>query len=168
MTKERIMPDMTITAVSELLEQSIAIEKGIGELYRLFCTYYPEEKIFWFGLAQEEQKHANILEGLRPWVALNGNIDQYLLPDLNELKEINISIRQVIQHAENKRPTREIAFNLAHKIELTASELHYQQIITKGTENKLLQSMQELCGADKDHLKRIKRMMKTLNIELIK
>jgi len=161
------MSDITMTKISEILEQSIALEKAIGRLYTLFSTYYYEDQIFWQCLAMEEQKHADTLEGLRPWVAMGGDIKQYLLPNFNELREKNIAIMQVIKRAKEKCPTRQIAFNLAYKIELTASELHYQKIITKNSDNKLLNSMQELCGADKDHAKRIKKMMNTFNIAII-
>lgn len=161
------MSDITLTTVSELLEQSINLEKGIGELYYLFSTYHPEDKKFWTRLAKEEQKHANVLEGLRPWAAMGGNIDKYLLLDFHELKARNIAIRKVIQQIRKEHPSREFAFNIAYQLELTASEIHYQKIITQDTENKLLISMQELSGADKDHLKRIKKMMASLKIEVV-
>ena len=161
------MPDITISKMSEVLEQSIALEEGIRDLYHLFANSYPEERTYWLRLAKDEQHHADILEGLRPWVAMGTDVDQFLLPDIQELKEKNLAIKHAITMAGEEHPTRAIAFNLAHKIELTASELHYQKIITQTTDNKLLASMQELCGADKDHLKRIKKMMKTLKIEVI-
>lgn len=161
------MSNFQISAISEILEQSIAIEEGIGELYKLFASYYQEDTIFWSCLSKEEKTHANILSGLRPWIAMGGKIDQYLLPNLKELKEQNAAIKKVIQHARDERPNREIAFNLAHKLELTAAELHYQKIITKNADSKLLLSMQELCNADKDHLKRIRTMMNSLNIKLM-
>lgn len=162
------MTDITMSPVSKILEQSIALEKGIRDLYFLLADYYHEDKIFWKKLAVEEQKHADVLTGLRPWAAMGGNIEQYLLPDLEELIEKNIAIKKVIQRAKDQRPSREVAFSLAYKIELTASEIHYQNVITKDTDNKLLLSMQELCGADKDHAKRIRKRMDSLGIEIVK
>jgi len=151
--------------ILELLKKSISLEKRIGQLYTLFAQYYEEDNLFWKDLAEEENKHARTLEGLQPWLNMGANLDDYILQNLNELTEKNISLKKVIQFALDEPPTREMAFNVALKIELTASELHYQKIITKHTDDKLLQSMQELCGADKDHAKRIRKMMKSLNID---
>lgn len=151
----------------ELLDESVLLEKLIGELYTLFAVYYKDEEIFWTKLANEEGKHALILEGIRPWIAMGATIDQCLLQNLTELKEKNISIKQVIKSAVDNPPTIDIAFNLAYKIERTASEVHYQKMITKETDNKLIQSMQILSAEDQNHAKRIRAMMKTLKIEVI-
>lgn len=162
------MPDITLATMSELLEESIKIERGIGDLYFLFAQLYKEDKKFWELLASEEDTHAQVLEGLRPWAAMGSNVDELLLPDFKEIKARNISIKKVFDQVRKKTPPREMAFNAAYQLELTASELHYQKIITKDTENKLLLSMQELGGADKDHIKRIKKRMDSLGIEVMK
>lgn len=153
--------------MSELLEESIKIERGIGDLYFLFAQLYKEDKKFWEKLASEEDKHAQVLEGLRPWAAMGGDIDGLLLQNYKELKARNIAIKKVFEECRKHSPTREVAYNAAYQLELTASELHYQQIITKDTDNKLLHSMQELSGADKDHIKRIKKRMDTIGIEVM-
>jgi methylthioribose-1-phosphate isomerase len=154
--------------ILKILEESIKLEKSIGNLYMLFHTYYTEDKTFWYRMATDEQKHATIIEGLRPWINLGARIDDFLLDDLQELKDKNSAIEAIIEKAEEEKPTRETAFNLAYRIEVTASEIHYQKIMTEQTDNKLLVAMQELCNADKDHQKRIRKMMDTIGIKLIK
>lgn len=162
------MPDVTLKTVSQLLEASIKLERRIGDLYYLFSQIYPEDKEFWNQLAEEEDKHAQVLEGLRPWAAMGGNIDPLLLSDFRELKARNIAIKKVFEQIRKHTPPKDVAFNAAYQLELTASEIHFQKMITEDTDNKLLLSMQELCGADKDHMKRIKTRMDKLGIEVIK
>ena len=122
----------------ELLDESVRLEKLIGELYTLFAVYYKDEEIFWTKLANEEAKHALILEGIRPWIAMGASVDQYLLSNLAELQEKNLAIKEVIKSAVDNPPTREVAFNLAYKIERTASEVQYQKMISEDTDNKFL------------------------------
>ena len=160
------MAKMKIPKMPGVLEEGIKLELGIGELYKLFSSYYPEDETFWFRLYQDENKHATVLEALRPWVALGIEKKKFILPDLIELKNKNIAIKKIIQKAKEEKPSRETAFNLAYKIELTASEVHFQKKMSEDPDNKLLQAMQELCGADKDHQKRIRRMMNSLGIEV--
>ena len=98
---------------------------------------------------------------------MGGNIDKFLLQNFHEIKSRNVAIKKVFDQVRKNTPPREVAYNAAYQLELTASELHYQKIITKDTDNKLLISMQELSGADKDHIKRIKKRMDSLGIEVM-
>lgn len=161
------MSDIELTTFSEFLEESIKLERHIGDIYYLFAQIFTEDKIFWSRLSEEEDKHANVLEGLRPWAAMKLKIDQLLLPDFKELKIRNAAVKEVFEMARKHSPTREIAYNAAYQLELTASEIHYQKLITEKTDNKLVKSMQQLNGEDKNHLKRIKRRMDKLGIKVI-
>lgn len=158
------MSDIDITNAPEILEESIALEENIGDLYKLFAAIHPEDEVFWFRLADEEKKHAMILAALRPWAALGADVKKYLLKDLKALRNNNVSIRKVIDRASDHHPGREVTFQLASKIERTASEIHFQKLMNIDVDDKLLAAMRELCEADKDHLKRITTRMKSLNI----
>ena len=108
------MPDVTLKNISSLLEESIRLERGIGDIYFLFAQIYPEDEKFWTQLAAEEDKHANVLEGLRPWLAMGVDVDPLLLPDLKELKHRNRAIRKVFAEARKHTPSKEIAYNAAY------------------------------------------------------
>ncbi len=118
-------------------------------------------------MSNDEETHANILEGLNSWITMGADTTQFLTSDLQELHDKNSAIEAIIKRAKEEKPTREIAFNLAYRIEFTASEVHFQKLMSTTSDNKLLIAMQELCNADKNHQKRIKRMMDTLKIEVI-
>lgn len=161
------MAKIEIPKMPSILEDGIQLELNIGELYKLFSVYFPEDKVFWANLSMEEKKHANILEGLKPWIAMGVDKEKYILSDPLELKNKLIALKKIIQEAIANPPSRETAFNLAYKIELTASEIHFQKKMSQEADNKLLKAMQELCGADKDHQRRIRKMMDTLGIQLL-
>ena len=153
--------------IGEMLKQSIALEKAIGQLYKLFQSNYEEDRAFWERMAEDEEHHANILEGLSSWITMGVDTSKFLVSDLQELCDKNAAIEAIIERVKEKTPTRETAFNLAYKIEFTASEVHFQKIMTENTDSKLLHAMQELCNADKNHQKRIRKMMDTLGIEVM-
>ena len=159
------MSDLDITSAPEILEESIALEKNIGELYKLFAAIHEEDEVFWFRLADEEGKHAMILEGLRPWASMGVDVKKYLLSDVKALRENNASIKAVIDRVSQQHPDREVTFQLASKIERTASEIHFQKLMNVDVDNRLLTAMRELCDADKDHLKRINTRMRSLGID---
>lgn len=153
--------------MANILKQSISLEKAIAQLYKLFYSYYEEDRIFWERMALDEERHANILEGLTSWIAMGADTSKLLLSDLQELHNKNAAIEAIIKQATEEPPTREIAFNLAYRIEFTASEMHFQKIMSEKTDSKLLLAMQELCNADKNHQKRIRKIMDTLGIAVI-
>ena len=57
-------------------------------------------------------------------------------------------------------PSREIAFSLALKTEMSAGEIHFQSAMKKDTDSKALKLFQKLNQDDKDHAKRIRAYMK--------
>ena len=134
---------------ARVLDLSIALEEKIGRIYAIFAKHYPENRIFWSRLKTEEEKHAVILEGLRPWLNMGADIKNLLLPDITELSNRNAALDAVLSSLEHERIDRDTAFNLAYRIELTASEIHFQNIMTENTSNPMLVAMQELCRAEK-------------------
>ena len=65
----------------------------------------------------------------------------------------------------NHPPSREIGFNLALKIEMSAAEIHFQNTMTKSTDSEVLKLFQRLNPDDKDHAERIRAYMKEKGIE---
>jgi len=48
--------------LNELLEASIELEQCMSELYFLYTNLYPEDREFWWKLANEEINHASLLK----------------------------------------------------------------------------------------------------------
>lgn len=150
------------------LEESVAYEERLAELYRLFAKRHPRDEAFWSELAVEEEHHAAILRSLGVWVAIGADVAHVVAPSLPKLKKSNAVLSRVLERARKEPVTRSDAFNIALNLERTASEAHFQKTMVgkAGGNDKLAGAMRRLCAFDKDHLKRIRAMMKTAGIKI--
>ncbi len=156
-----MMSDEKKTKLGELLDQSIALEYNALRLYMLFAELYPEDRVFWKRISQEEMFHAELLEGLRPPLKANALPDDMLSDNLAELKESNTDISEAIEIFAKDKPNREDAFNYALALETTGSELIFQKIVTRSSDKKIEKAFKSLAGFCKDHAKRIRTWMRT-------
>ena len=83
---------------------------------------------------------------------------------MDDLKKTNRELLSLLEKYSDHPPSREIAFNLALKTEMSAGEIHFQSAMTKDTDSKILELFQKLNQDDKDHAKRIRAYMKEKGI----
>ena len=147
--------------LGQIIEESIKLERNVGELYSVFGQTFKEDAPFWEKLAGEEKNHANLIGKV-------GELDfitHRIIPDmlsakLHEIRKTNKSIESFIEEYKTNPPSRENAFILALKLENSATEIHYQEFMDIDDSNPLIQTFQNLNAEDKNHYNRIRKYMK--------
>lgn len=148
----------------ELIKEAIQLELNVAKLYLLFHKLLPEDATFWWGLAIEEENHAALLKTAQQMDASMVEIPEGILPSgLAELQESNQMIMKAMDDFI-KKPSREWAFNLAQKIELSAGESHYDNFMRNAPESKITAIFRKLNGDDVDHARRIQEYMEAQQI----
>lgn len=153
--------------MKELLSQSTKLELNVAEVYEIFANTFSEDRNFWWSLVIEEKNHAAILRsGENSYLKINLFPEAMLSDSLDSLKMINKNLQQLISEFNNKKPSRELAFNIAYKLEQTAGEIHFQDYMTKKSESEVDRILQRLNQDDKDHADRIMKYMKEHEISI--
>ena len=141
--------------LKELLEASIELEEGMSELYFLYTNLFPEDREFWWKLANEEVNHASLLKSGRIYLEKGILPDEMLYEDITVLKSTIKWIKILTKKYTLKAPSFEDAYFEAIKLESSAGEFHFQVLMTEGTDSKIVKIFQDLAGDDKDHNRRI-------------
>ena len=148
----------------QLANEAIQLEYNVSKLYMIFRNAYPEDTEFWWELVIEENNHVDLIKSGRDFFMPEGLFPYEIFPSMDDLKEANKVLLSLLDKYENFPPTREEAFNLALKTELSAGEIHFQGAMTKSTDSQVLDLFQKLNQGDKDHAKRIRDYMKQKGI----
>lgn len=144
----------------KLAEEAIRLEYNVSRLYMIFRDAHPEDAQFWWQLVIEEGNHAALIKsGLEYFMPL-GIFPEGMLPEMADLQEANAELESLLEQYEASPPSRETAFNIALKTEMSAGEIHFQRTMTKEADSKVLKMFQKLNEDDKDHAKRIRDYMK--------
>ena len=152
--------------LKQLVDEAINLELNACHLYRIFSEAFPEDAGFWWQLSMEESNHAALLK-----TGVDYFMDQGLFPyemlaqRLDDLQAINHELNELIQQFTGDPPTRQIAFWTAMKVERSAGEAHFQNMMSNCQGLKMLELFQKLNGDDKDHAERITAYMKSKNIK---
>jgi hypothetical protein len=148
----------------KLIDEAIRLELNVGELYLLFYRLFPEDETFWWKIAIEEENHAALLKTVRQMGSIHVALPMDLLPaGIEELRDSNRLILQALEDFE-KRPDRDRAFHLAHQIENSAGELHYNMFMKDAPPSTVTDMFKKLNGHDLDHAQRIIQYMADHNI----
>ena len=152
--------------VSELIEESVQLELNVAELYLVFYHAFPDDADFWWRLVMEEKNHAALIrsieEGFMPAGILPGEL---LSSSVDKIREANTAIVTLITRFKTAPPSRGDAFSIAHKLEESAGEIHFQTFMKKEAESGIDEMFQRLNRADKDHASRIRSYMEKHGIE---
>ena len=145
--------------LKELLETSIELELLVSDLYSLYADLFPEDKDFWWKLSMEEQNHASLLESGRAYLEKGILPEEAVFQNLDMLNKTKDRIQELIIHYKESAPSYEDAYYEAVKIESSAAELHYQLMMTRESDSKIIKIFQSLDGDDTDHAKRISDLL---------
>jgi rubrerythrin len=77
------------------IDMLIQHEAALKQLYEVFRDVFPENKVFWQVIADEEQKHCDILKGLSLRASLKGWF-------LNDRQFQQLAIESAVQYVEQK------------------------------------------------------------------
>jgi len=149
------------------LEESIALELNIGDLYQLFSAKFEQDFNFWWKLSIEEMNHAALIESIND-VFLSESIlpSDSIEKQGRELGEMNLFIKEQIELFKTETLTRADAFYLASRIENSIGESHFEIFMTSQSNSTVMKIMQKLNGDDVNHGKRMAKYMIDNNISL--
>jgi hypothetical protein len=149
--------------IQALITASEALEKKVATLYRLLSRIFPENEMFWFGLADEEERHAAIISsgseylleaGLFPLAALD--------PDFENIQNTSDSIEGTIKQYAVVSPTLLDALIRAIEIELSSSELFYQFALDLPFNSAPLKFLRTMTGENKNHILKLLDRIKAI------
>ena len=113
----------------------------------------------------EELNHAALIESIND-IFLNesilplGSIEK----QVNNLRELNLSVKKRIEHYKLVSPTRLEAFKYGFELENSIGEFHFELFMTSTANMPMLKIFQKLNGDDVNHARRIDEYMKSNNI----
>lgn len=148
---------------SEYIDQLVNLELNASEIYRLFSELNELDKDFWWGLSMEEVNHASLLKSIHYYVNLDIFPDEMIFKNIQEVIDINKYLIDIIEDFK-KNPSRKRSFDIAIEIENSAAESHFEKVMTKQTDNNVLNVFKKLNKDDINHLNRILKYMKENNI----
>jgi ferritin len=149
----------------QLANKAMQLEYNVSKLYMIFRDSCPEDTEFWWKLVIEESNHAALIKSGLDYFMPEGYFPYEIFPSMEDLQKNNRELVSLLEKYINHPPSREIAFNLALRTEMSAAELHFQNTMTKSTDSDVLKLFQKLNQDDKDHAKRIRVYMKEKGIE---
>ena len=150
-----------------ILDEFICLELKVAEIYNFFHETFSEDKYFWWGLCQEERNHAALIKSTKDvFVPLGKYPSVFLSISLNDLRESNKELYNIITKYKKARISREDAFKIALQLENLKAEKHYQRFMEKKSASKLDELFQKLNSEEKDHAKRLKSYMMENGIDI--
>jgi hypothetical protein len=145
-----------------ILDAAIDLENTMSGLYAYFSNRFPGDFDFWEQLRIEELNHAALLRTTKDLLRVNLFPEGLIMDDLEDY-ERTIAF---INHSMNEKsiPNRKSAFELAHTIEKSSGELHFQETATKKDPDEITRIFMHLNGMDLDHAKRILEYQESNNL----
>ena len=150
----------------QLAEEAMRLEYNVSQLYMIFRDAYPEDAAFWWQLVIEEGNHAALIKSGLEYFMPVVSLPEEMFPSMKEIQEANKELGSLLEKYADDPPSREAAFNVALKTEMSAGEIHFQNTMTKSADSKVLEMFQKLNQDDKDHAKRIRAYMKENQIAI--
>lgn len=155
------------STLATLLEESIQLELNLAKLYTQFNDQFDEDEDFWWQLSMEERSHAALLQQEKKQPQPLAFFPENLLSkDLLALQANNAFIREHAERFSAAPCSREEAFNLALKIEMSAGEAHFQEFMESETGSLTADIFQQLASEDQNHAKRIREYMTANGISI--
>lgn len=144
-------------AKKELLEEAIQVEINMAKLYLFFRDNFTKDKDFWGKIAEEEAGHAALLNLAKDF------FDKYpkniLYDNINALKAVNKKIKSIITNYTIKKPSEKEAYEQAFRLENSAYELHYENLLESSSNEEAIKTFQKLNEDDKNHANRIRELI---------
>ncbi|MDD5070060.1 MAG: ferritin family protein [Candidatus Omnitrophica bacterium] len=139
------------------IETYIELELQMSALYRLYQKLFPQDAEFWKRMAEEELRHAKVLEALFTFPdKFPENLDDVDLANLNlTVREI----KEIIAGYKKNRPTRFEAYKKAIYVENVSGELHYRQVANQKNDPQETECFRLLNGGDKVHSESIAMLL---------
>jgi hypothetical protein len=157
---------MTKEQMELLVEESIALELLVADLYLLFSREIAADRDFWWQLAVEEKNHAALLKSGRDTFLQVGCFPEELLAgSVAEVSRINALLRDLLARLGHGAPSRAEALRIGCLLEESAGEAHFQTAMSNSAPDNRLVIFQQLNQDDRNHARRIRGRMELAGIE---
>lgn len=146
--------------IHRIMDESIAFELLVSDLYLLFHEVIAEDAQFWWTLSLEERNHAALIESIKNSFSDPEDLSYDLfLHHIDVLIKANENIRELIGTLRAKPPSRDYALRLALDLEQSSVESRFQKMMSQNCPGGLTCMIQQLNRNDKDHAQRIRTYM---------
>ena len=150
-----------------ILDEFICLELKVAEIYNFFHETFSEDRDIWWELHIEEKNHAALIKSTKDvFVPLGKFSSEFLSISLNDLRESNVELFEIIKKYKKTPISREDAFKIALQLEDLKGEKHYQRFMEKKSASKLDEIFQKLNTEEKDHARRLKSYMMENGIDI--
>ena len=147
--------------LTQLAHEAIQLELNVAKLYIIFRDICPDDSEFWWQLVIEENNHAALIRSGVDFFMEAGLFPKEILPPIiSDLQQANDKLIALLEKHDKTLPSREEAFNIALKMERSAGEIHYQRLMTKSADSRMIELFQKLNEDDNNHIERIQAYMK--------
>ena len=150
-------------SLRRLIEEAIKLEFNMAEIYLSFHHRFPEDASFWWQVALEEKHHASLLRSGEQYFLDDGLFPGEIVGTaLDTLVKLNSELKCILGQEKASPPLgRAFAFNLALKLEESAGEIHFQNVMQETEQpSEAIKLFQSLNDADKNHAERIRSYMR--------
>ena len=152
--------------LTQVQNEAVQLEMNARKLYVLFARQFPEDAAFWQQLAIEENNHAELIRsGVDLFKEAGVPPTDVLAAPMNSLRAANNKLTELIEKYEENAPTRANAFYTALATEQSAGEIHFQHLMTRQADSRIVELFQQLNQDDKQHTARILTYMQDHGID---
>jgi len=146
----------------ELFKEAIKLELNVSKLYGLFSDIFEDDRKFWLQLSIEEVNHATLLiTASKEYSNINLELDELLYSNFEELRKTNVELEQLKTEYAINPPDKKTAYNTALNIEQSNQEKQFSIFMEKfPPKSKAMKLFQSLNGDNKNHIERIKNLIK--------
>jgi rubrerythrin len=141
--------------LSERLKACLKVETLCEEIYYSLCVLFPEAKGLFQKLAEEEERHADIL------TICAGFQDMGALPDmmvLNSLPQITKSI-DIAEEIKARIAEEDIslldALHMTLELEDAVAEIYFNEVMTEKSDMEVIAYLQQFYKNEISHMQRI-------------
>ncbi|MBN1675875.1 MAG: hypothetical protein JXR37_32830 [Kiritimatiellae bacterium] len=143
-----------------LCDESVAFEKNMAALYKLYAALYRDDAGFWQELQIEEEQHVSIVTNLYETYAPLGLFPTNLLDtDLGRLRAANRQVEFALARFNGRPPSKHEAYAFAVRMEESSGEMYYREAMIKDSNDEILDLVQQVNNNDKNHAVRIRDFM---------
>jgi rubrerythrin len=143
--------------LSQKLEACLKIEMLCEEIYYSMCNIFPEAKQLFRQLAEEEERHADILTisagfhnmGVMPAIVVPDSV-----PKIKESLDLAEKIRREI---EEKTISLREALHMALQLEESVAEVYFNELMADKSDEEIISHLQRYYKDEMRHTERIKR-----------
>ena len=143
--------------LSERLEACLKIETLCEEIYYSLCNAFPEAKRLFRQLAEEEERHADILTisaGFHKLGLISDIIVPNSVPEIKESLDLAEKMRRTV--TEQTLSLRE-ALQMALELEASVAEVYFNELMTDTSDEEVISHLRQYYKDEMRHTDRIKQ-----------